>query len=113
MLQHLGGAKPLISYVNLHVKDSVGGGAKPCKIFHLGALPLCLLQLRTYTHDDTWFCSQRLLGSFTCYVAPLPWGEGTSICYSIAKFKRKTLLWRSIAREGGRILKTVKLMLRK
>ena len=31
-------AKDLFSSINLHVKDSVGG-AKPCKMFHLGAMP--------------------------------------------------------------------------
>ena len=33
--KHFGGAKALVSYINLQVTDSVGG-AKQCKIFHLG-----------------------------------------------------------------------------
>ena len=38
LYNHFAGAKALFYYAKLQVSNSVGGGAKSCRIFHLGAL---------------------------------------------------------------------------
>ena len=53
---HFGGAETLFSYIYLQVTDSVGGGAKPSKMFHLEGWamspgPLCRYVPEVYPYQ--------------------------------------------------------------
>jgi len=45
LYRQLGGAKALLYYINLQINESVGGEAKPRKIFIGGASPRASLQV--------------------------------------------------------------------